>query len=88
MTIFNYNKASEETHYIATILDPHWKIKYFKDWEDGENGDDNLYYKNAKEMFTHKFDEYHSIYYPVSGTLNNNLDEDKDNEDSFFISSS
>ncbi|EXX53409.1 hypothetical protein RirG_244130 [Rhizophagus irregularis DAOM 197198w] len=22
-----YNKASEETHYIATILDPRWKIK-------------------------------------------------------------
>ncbi|CAG8695432.1 1162_t:CDS:2, partial [Rhizophagus irregularis] len=79
-----YNKASEETHYIATILDPRWKIKYFKDWEDGENGDDNLYYKNAKEMFTRKFDEYHSIYYPVSGTLNNNLDEDEDSEDSLF----
>ncbi|CAB4374518.1 unnamed protein product [Rhizophagus irregularis] len=79
-----YNKASEETHYIATILDPCWKIKYFKDWEDGENGDDNLYYKNAKEMFTRKFDKYHSIYYPVSGTLNNNLDEDEDSKDSLF----
>ncbi|CAB5364972.1 unnamed protein product [Rhizophagus irregularis] len=79
-----YNKASEETHYIAIILDPCWKIKYFKDWEDGENGDDNLYYKNTKEMFTRKFDEYRSIYYPVSGTLNNNLYEDEDSEDSLF----
>ncbi|CAB4409531.1 unnamed protein product [Rhizophagus irregularis] len=79
-----YNKASEETHYIATILDPRWKIKYFKDWEDEENGDDNIYYKNAKKIFTRKFDEYRSIYYPVSGTLNNSLGEDEDSEDSLF----
>ena len=45
-----YNKASEETHYIATILDPRWKIQYFKDWGDEEDGDDNVYYKNAKKM--------------------------------------
>ncbi|POG60248.1 ribonuclease H-like domain-containing protein [Rhizophagus irregularis DAOM 181602=DAOM 197198] len=57
-----YNKASEETHYIATILDPRWKIKYFKDWEDGENGDDNLYYKNAKEIY------FNST--PEPGTIN------------------
>ena len=45
-----YNKAFEETHYIATILDPCWKIRYFKDWEDEENGDNNMYYENAKKM--------------------------------------
>ncbi|GBC32317.2 zinc finger BED domain-containing protein RICESLEEPER 2-like [Rhizophagus irregularis DAOM 181602=DAOM 197198] len=79
-----YNKASEETHYIATILDPRWKIKYFKDWEDEENGDENMYYKNAKKIFTRKFDEYRSIYYPVSGMLNNSSGENEDSEDSLF----
>lgn len=44
-----YNKASETTHYITTILDPRWKIKYFQDWE-YEDDDDNSYYRNAKRM--------------------------------------
>ncbi|CAB5357906.1 unnamed protein product [Rhizophagus irregularis] len=34
--------------------------------------------------FTRKFDEYHSIYYPVSETLNNSLGENEDSEDSLF----
>ena len=48
-----YNKASEEAHYISTILDPRWKIKYFKDWASGDeegDGDDNSYYKDAKKL--------------------------------------
>jgi hypothetical protein len=45
-----YNKASEEAHYIATILDPRWKIRYFKDWEDEDDGDDNSFYNDAKKM--------------------------------------
>jgi hypothetical protein len=39
-----YNKTSETAHYIATILDPRWKIKYFQDWED------DSCYNNAKRM--------------------------------------
>ncbi|UZO28432.1 uncharacterized protein OCT59_021954 [Rhizophagus irregularis] len=39
---------------------------------------------NKLYRFTYKFDEYHSIYYPVSETLNNSLGEDKNSENSLF----
>ncbi|CAB4396886.1 unnamed protein product [Rhizophagus irregularis] len=39
---------------------------------------------NKLYEFTRKFDEYCSIYYPVSGTLNNSLGKDEDSEDSLF----
>jgi hypothetical protein len=98
MSITNYNKASEKTYYIATIFDSHWKIKYFKNWKNKENKNNNTVYiiKMPKKCrlnwlfyfkfrFTHKFDKYRSIYYPVSGILNNSLGKNEDStKDSLF----
>ncbi|RIA83425.1 hypothetical protein C1645_833858 [Glomus cerebriforme] len=72
-----YNKAFETTHYIITILDSRWKIKYFQDWK-YKKDNNNSYYRNAKRIFTCKFDEYCSLYYAASAIVNDNLEENED----------
>lgn len=43
-----YNKTSESYHYISTILDPRWKLKYFQSW--AADKDNQVYYKHAKDL--------------------------------------
>ncbi|CAG8666084.1 21618_t:CDS:2 [Dentiscutata erythropus] len=43
-----YNKTLESYHYIFTILDPRWKIKYFQTW--ANDNYDQVYYKDAKNL--------------------------------------
>ncbi|KAF0407217.1 zinc finger BED domain-containing protein DAYSLEEPER-like isoform X1 [Gigaspora margarita] len=79
-----YNKISNSFHYVATILDPRWKLKYFKSW--ASNKEDEVYFNVAKDLFNSKFDECRSIYFPTSmvdtnNTLNN---DDDDDDDSLF----
>ncbi|POG66986.1 hypothetical protein GLOIN_2v1481856 [Rhizophagus irregularis DAOM 181602=DAOM 197198] len=59
--------------YFAKLSTEICASTYPTDLKDEKNGNDNIYYKNTKKIFTYKFDEYHSIYYPVSETLNNSL---------------
>ncbi|CAG8584242.1 13799_t:CDS:2, partial [Dentiscutata heterogama] len=66
-----YNKTSESYHYISTILDPRWKIKYFQTWTNDNY--DQVYYK-----------DYCSLYFPISSSVSNNLQNEDDDEDSLF----
>ncbi|CAG8510227.1 846_t:CDS:2, partial [Dentiscutata erythropus] len=66
-----YNKTLESYHYISTILDPCWKIKYFQTW--ANDNYDQVYYK-----------DYRSLYFPISSSVSNNLQNEDDDEDLLF----
>ncbi|CAG8852460.1 4507_t:CDS:2, partial [Gigaspora margarita] len=69
-----YNKTSDSFHYVATILDPRWKLKYFQSWTN--NKEDEVYFNIAKDLFNSKFDEYRTIYFPNStARYSNGYDE-------------
>ena len=42
-----YNKTSESVHYISTIIDPRWKLEYFRSWIEN---DDDIFHRKAKNL--------------------------------------
>ncbi|CAG8706123.1 8201_t:CDS:2 [Gigaspora rosea] len=68
-----YNKTSDSFHYVATILDPRWKLKYFHSWT-------NL------TKFDEYCAIYFPTYTVDTNNMLNNNDDDGDNNSLFSVS--